>query len=155
MEENKMGKNEIEINGKVYILKDSIKWSSVPEEFYANMFNEIHEVENNDLINHLPFPHIREIHTYLNKFKKLLIKNMAKKLRSEVKLIAYKYSVCPDYTIDMYNPNQEKYSIYHSYEQRKYFIVNESRIPRFNNVYFPRKEAVELVKKLNSGEITL
>jgi hypothetical protein len=82
-----------------------------------------------------------------------LAEKAAKEMRHFNRLLAYKMEFCPEYEPD-WREYQKKYYVVYDNLQKRWSVVFNC----YSNslvVYFTKKVAEELVKKLNSGEVTL
>lgn len=83
---------------------------------------------------------------------KELAEKAAVKMRQFNRLLAYHDEFCPDYEFKEGNDN---YFIYLSSTNNTWCYSDYSTIKIGTEIYFPKNIAIELVKKLNSGEVEL
>ena len=147
-----MGKNEIELNGKIYILKEDVKenktpekWNPKPGDFYIGCEGDVYESDSTE----------PERMFGIERQTEELAKRASKEMRIHNRLLAYRDEFCPDYTPDWSDKKEEKYSVSYCHDYNVYKTCSYNYMRILGAVWFTKEEATELVKKLNSGEVTL
>jgi ribosomal protein L24E len=141
---------EITIDGVVYVPKEEIKYAEStkkwePKEglFYVSSDGNVYyETSNN------------KQRMFGTEFaNREIAEKAAKEMRRFNRLIAYKMEFCPGYEPDWNNESELKYGVFYKHDIEKWALYNEE----YGGVavYFPREVAEELVRRLNSGIVTL
>lgn len=84
-----------------------------------------------------------------------LAERAAREMRIHNRLLAYRDEFCPEYEPDWANHTHSKFRLQYGHAQKKFFVDENTYLEVFGAVYFPQAIAVQLVEKLNSGEVVL
>ena len=81
-------------------------------------------------------------------------KEAAKQVRQLLRLRAYVREFAPDWKVDWSNDTQEKWFIYYDHSTNEWDATFRIK-HKMASVHMPEKVAIELARKLNSGEVVL